>query len=302
MYVLRLAVGLGQIGRNKWQSLQQQLLGSRAHIDMRELYEAQEGIRALFHSFSREFAYREIRQGVLSRSTEKKVELTSFIERGHSRLANVNVLLRAFWNEVAHLDAISSSERTIAFNQLTGMLVGESKLRPKLAATLLAAMGYDIIRRASTSPEDVPEALSMDIENLQSSKDELDALGQHAAGAATKLAAALAITDTITSWGDDLSFETGRRGAALQGQLWRDIGTYRSSNRSTVDVQVAGLLTAAQDFINKGPPRQVEYEPGTTELDVMMILLDVVAAGCVYPNITRHCFFSASYLSERFIK
>lgn len=302
MYVLRLAVGLGQIERNKWQSLQQQLLGSRTQVDMRDLHEAQEGVHALFHSFSREFAYREIRQGVLSRSTEKKVELTSFIERGHFRLANVNVLLRAFWNEVKHLDDISSSERTIALNQLTGILVGGSKLRPKLAATLLAAMGYDIIRRASTSPEDVPEALSMDIENLQSSsKDVLDALGQHAAGTATKLAAALAVTDALTSWGDDLYSEAGRRGAALQGQLWRDIRTYRTSNRSTVDVQVAGLLTAAQDFINKSPPRQVECDPGTTELDVMMILLGVVVAGCVYPNIARNCFFSALCVSKRSI-
>lgn len=283
MYVLRLAVGLGQIGVDKWRGVQQQLLESREQVDIRELHGAHECIHALFHSFSREFSHRGIRQGVLSRSAEKRVDLTTFIERGYSRLAKVNLLLRALLNKTTDLGQISSSERASALNQLTGMLVGEYKLHPKLAATLLAAMGCDIIRRASVYPEDVPKALTIDIGNLiSSSKGVLGALSQQAAGTVTKLAATLAVTDALSSWGDDLPIETGRRGAALQDQLWRDIRTYRS-NRSTVDAQVAGLLTAAQDFIKEGSPCQVEHEPGTTQLDVMIILLGVVTTGCVYP-------------------
>lgn len=284
MYLLRLALTLGQCDQQRWQSIQQQLVESRFQrtvLDVQGLHDAQEHVHALLPSIGAGPTPPVIDPGVLSRSLRKKGELIEFIERGYTRLARINLLFDV-------TNKISLSERRNALRALTLMLMDEDALRPELAVTLVSAMGHDVIGRASSvlgltaGPEGIPRRLALDIGNLQQIPDgSSNIVGQQAVVAIAKLAAMLGIKGAVGKWGTDLPSGVAERSAKLQSQLLFEIRRYRSDDRTTAGVLATGVLGAAHGFIAHELLNQSELNTGTIELDVFMELLDVVVSGCV---------------------
>lgn len=273
MYIIRLAVELGQCDRHRWQDVQQLLVEPGKPIDLEGLYSARDGIHAVLNDSNG----KPHQGGVFSRPTESRGGLTRLIECGHARLAKLNTLLRALWNDRAGMRSGSSQERKTTLNDLVGVVVGESQLHPKLAVRLLSALGHDVIRRARSSPEGAPQALPRDIANMRmSSKGVMGESDQRAATTVTKLAALLRISETLNKRNVNLSVELAQRGSALQDELRVQIKNYSQLDPSQ---QVADVLGAAEDFIAELPPDASEHGPGNSQLDVMIHLLGAVMNG-----------------------
>ncbi|CBJ29110.1 expressed unknown protein [Ectocarpus siliculosus] len=219
MYLVRLAVELGLCDLSEWQEVSNLLAEPKKPIDLGSLYETRQGIHALFHGF-RGGDGPLLLDGVFPRSTESRGELVSLIERGQARLAKLNVLLRALWSESAGTGRGSFEDRTEALNTLVGVMVGESQLHPNFALKLFSALGLDVIRRAKSGPDKVPQSLQGDIANLGlSSGGVLSEASQRAALAVTKLAALARISEALSKSRDELSLDVAQRGAALQAEL-----------------------------------------------------------------------------------
>lgn len=275
MYLLRLAVETGQCDPKEWQQLRQLLVMPGKAVDLRGLYSTRDGIHAVLNG-----ADGEPRPGgVFSMLTERKGELTRLIEHGHARLAKLNTLLRALWNDAAGLRSVSSQERKATLNHLVGVMVGESRLHPELALQLLSALGHCVIRRARASSEGVPQALPGDITNLRiSSKGLMSEGDQQAAFTAMKLAALLRIKEAFDRRnGINLSAELAQRGSALQGELRVQIKNYREQKDPSQ--QVNDALGAAEDFIAELPPDASEHGPGNSQLNIMIYLLGAAMNG-----------------------
>lgn len=276
MYVLRLAVETGQCDPQQWKDLQQLLLVEPGKpIDLEGLYASRDGIRAVLNGPDG-----EPRQGgVFSRPTESRGELTHLIECGHTRLAKLNLLLRALWNNPAGMRSVSPEERKVALNDLVGVVVGESELHPELALQLLSALGHDIIRRARATHEVVPQALPREISNMRTSpKGVMGEADQRAVITLTKVAALVRVTEALSKRDGDLSAELAHRGSALQGELRMQI-KHRQEQAGVPRQQVADALSAAEDFIAELPPDANEHGPGNSQLDMMIHLLGAVTNG-----------------------
>lgn len=276
MYVLRLAVETGQCDPQKWRDLQQLLLvESGKPIDVEGLYSSRDGIRAVLLGPDGE----PRRGGVFSRPTESRGELTHLIECGHARLAKLNLLLRALWNNPAGMRSVSSEERKVALNDLVGVAVGERALHPKLVLQLLSALGHDIIRRARAAHEAVPQALPREIASMRMSpKGVMGEADKRAAVTVTKLAALVRVTETLNKRGGNLSAELAQRGSALQGELRIQIKHHQEQVVEPKQ-QVVDALGAAEDFIAELPPDANEHGPGNSQLDMMIHLLGTVTNG-----------------------
>lgn len=291
MHLVRLAVTLGQCDQKRWKNLQRQLCDSRCCsqqtvLDVRGIREARACLHGLVHSFFLGLPQRSITQGVLSRYAEKRGELTALIERGHSRLAHINLLLRSVLSEGMDINKVNSSEHRDALDNLTGMFLGDCELGPKLAVILLSAIGNEVIRRASTlleltpSPEGIPQHLPEDIARLRlSSSGALDTAGQQVAVAVTKLAAVLDVTDALANWGEDLTAKVAERGATLRNKLLLDIHMYKEDNRADMDAQVTEHLGTAQDFIAESALNRTDQASSANQLDILMSLLNVMIIG-----------------------
>lgn len=285
MHLLRLAVELGQCDRQRWQSLQQQLVdGSRSRrivLDVQALHDAEEYVHAILPLLTVGFSHRAIAHGMLSKSVERKGELTMLIERGHSRLAHINILLRA-----TNDHKMARSKRQELLKELTGMLIGECELRPQFAVVLMSAMGNDVLDRARTLAslkvgpglEGIPRGLPVDISTLRLlPSGALDMTGQKAVVAIAKVAAVLGIRNAVGNGGGDVSTEVAKQSESLQHQLLREIHVYRTDDTT----KATGLLSAAQDFIAHESLGQAKQDPGVTQLEVIMNLLSVITTGCV---------------------
>ncbi|CAM9215091.1 unnamed protein product, partial [Hapterophycus canaliculatus] len=287
MYMLRLAVELGQCDLNKWQEFRDMLSGEgAAPFDLRGLHNVRQGVHALLHSFDGE---PPIFRGAFSRQTQSRAELTDLIESGQARLARLNVLLRLLWSESAR--KISSAERTSILNDIIGMLVGESQLYPKLALRLFSVLGHDVIRRARSGPESVPQTLPGDVAKLNlSSKGIMDEKNQRAATTVSALAALLRISEALSN--TEPPVERAQSGAALQDRLRVQIKTYSNHKHSQ---QIVEDLDDAEDFIKELPPEESEHGPGNSQLDIMMHLLWVLTR-----SRRRHeyDFFQANFVAE----
>lgn len=266
--MLRLAVELGQCDLDKWQDFRRMLSAEdAAPIDLGGLHKVRQSVHALLHSFDGE---PPIFRGVFRRQTQSRAALTGLIESGQARLAKLNVLLRALWSEST--GKLSSAERTSILNNIIGMLVGESQLHPKLALRLFSTLGHDVIRRARSSPEGIPQTLPRDVANLNlSSKGAMDGRNQRAATTVCALAALLRISEALSNANPSVELE--HRGAAIQDTLRVQIKSYSqyTENRQTMEV-----LGDADDFIEGLPPEESEHGPGNSQIDVMMYLLGVL--------------------------
>lgn len=298
MYILHLAVGLGQWDVDKWERVQRELVAGRAIEDMTELYAARDGVHALLFSSSGDLAPEGVLGGVIPRSTEAKSEIINSIERGYSRLAQVSALHHALWQKDKKAadegdDSCRNCLDTGTLNELAGMMVGDpmNRVHPKSVLTLLSALGHGAIGRASTGSENVPENLAKDIANFRlTSKGLIDTASKRAAATVTQLAALLAITDALGKWKGELPLEIAERGAKLQNELRREIRTYQEDkDTSDMDGHRATLLRAAQSFIAELPPGQTEHGPGTSQLDIMMSLLGIAVDGCVRSTYLLGC-------------
>ncbi|CAB1114212.1 unnamed protein product [Ectocarpus sp. CCAP 1310/34] len=276
MYLVRLAVELGLCDLNEWEEALHLLAEPKKPIDLESLHETRQGIHALFHGF-RGGDGPLLLGGVFPRSTESRGELVSLIERGHSRLARFNVLLRAIWSESAGTGRGSFEERTEALNTLVGVMLGESQLHPSFALKLFSALGLDVIRRAKSSPDKVPQSLQGEIANLGlSSGGVLSEASQRAALAVTKLAALVRISEVLSKSRDELSLDLAQRGAALQAELRVQVKAYAEHQQSQRREEV---LSAAEDFIAEMPPEEAEHGPGNSQLDIMTHLLGAIITG-----------------------
>lgn len=284
MHLLRLAVALGQCDRQRWQSLQQQLVSEsrfhRVEIDVPALYDTEECIHALLPPLTAGLSHRAISHGIISRSVERKGELTLLMERGHSRLALINILLQA--TNDCKINRLKSKE---FLKELTGMLIGECKLRPQFAVVLMSAMGNGVLDRARTLADikvtpgldGIPQCLSEDISNLKLlPSGVLDLVGYKTAITIAKVAAVLDIRNAMDTGGGDVSAEVAEQGQALQYQLLGEVHSY-----ITADTTKATGLLNAQDFIAHELLGQAKKIPGITQLHVIMSLLSVVTTGCV---------------------
>lgn len=279
MYVLRLAVELGQCDPSKWKEAQQQLLVEppKQPTDLKGLYSTREDVHALLPASTGDSLHGG---GVFSRLTESRGELTRLIECGQARLAKLNVLLLALWSDSAHTTNFSSTEGTGALNDIVGVVIGESRLRPELALRLFSALGGDVVRRASSGAEGVSPALARDVASLRlTSKGVVDEGGRRAAVAATELCAVLRITEALAKRNEgSLAAELAQRGAALQGELRVHIKAYSRPDRLR-HREEADVLGAAGDFVAELPPEPSEHGPGSSRLDLMEYLLGVVTSG-----------------------
>lgn len=275
MYVLRLAVELGQCNQSRWKKTLQQLLADPPkNVCLKALYTTREDVHALLRASSGD----PLQRGVFSRPTESRGELTRLIEDGQSRLARLNALLRALWDESTGAVRVSPAERAGALNDLIGVVIGESPLRPKLALRLFSALGNDVIGRAKKGSEGVSPALALDVASLRlASKGMLDERSQRAALAATELCAMLRITEALAKRkGESLPAELAKRGAALRGELWARIKKYTQPDKRR---RMADVLGAAEDFVAELPPEPSEHGPGNSHLDLMLYLLGVMTKG-----------------------
>ncbi|CAN0471249.1 unnamed protein product, partial [Ectocarpus sp. 8 AP-2014] len=276
MYLVRLAVELGLCDLNEWEEVLHLLAEPQKPIDLGSLYETRQGIHALFHGF-RGGDGPLLLDGVFPRSTESRGELVSLIERGQARLAKLNVLLRALWSESAGTGRGSFEERTEALNTLVGVMVGESQLHPNFALKLFSALGLDVIRRAKSGSDKVPQSLQGDLANLGlSSGGVLSEASQRAALAVTKLAALVRISEALSKSRDELSLDLAQRGAALQAELRVQVRAYVEHQQHQ---QRKEVLSAAEDFIAEMPPEEAEYGPGNSQLDIMTHLLGAIITG-----------------------
>lgn len=274
MYLLRLAVEIGQCDPQKWQDLQPLLVEPGQPIDLKELYSTRDDIHAVLNGYDGE----PCEGGVFSRSTESRGELSRLIECGHARLAKLNTLLRALWHDPADMRSISSQERKAILNSLVGVVIGESQLHPKLALQLLSALGQYVIRLARASAEGAPQTLARDIANLRmSSEGVVSEAGQRAAIAVTKLAALLRIEESLNTRNGNLSPELAQRGSALQNELRMQIKN--RPEREDPTQQMDDTLGAAEDFIAELPPDASEYGPGNSQLDILIHLLGTIMNG-----------------------
>ncbi|CAM9105353.1 unnamed protein product [Ectocarpus fasciculatus] len=275
MYLVRLAVELGLCDLIEWEENLHLLAEPQKPIDLESLYETRQGIRALFHGFRGDEPL--LLDGVFSRSTESRGELVSLIERGQARLAKLNVLLRALWSESAGTGRGIFEERTENLNTLVGVMVGERQLHPKFALKLFSALGLDVIRRAKSGPDTVPQPLQGDITNLGlSSGGVLSEAGQRAALVVTKLAALVRISEALNKSRDELSLDLAQRGAALQAELRVHVKAYVEHQQKQQKEEVLG---AAEDFIAEMPPEEAEHGPGNSQLDIMTHLLGAIITG-----------------------
>ncbi|CAN0471603.1 unnamed protein product, partial [Ectocarpus sp. 8 AP-2014] len=276
MYLVRLAVELGLCDLNEWEEVLHLSAEPQKPIDLESLYETRQGIHALFHGF-RGGDEPLLLDGVFPRSTESRGELVSLIERGQARLAKLNVLLRALWSESAGTGRGSFEERTEALNTLVGVMVGESQLHPNFALKLFSALGLDVIRRAKSGPDKVPQSLQGDIAILGlSSGGVLSEASQRAALAVTKLAALVRISEALSKSRDELSLDLAQRGAALQAELRVQVRAYVEHQQHQ---QREEVLSAAEDFIAEMPPEEAEHGPGNSQLDIMTHLLGAIITG-----------------------
>ena len=275
MYVLRLAVELGQCDPSKWEEAQQLLANPPSSTDLRGLYSTREDVHA---SLLRASSGGPLHGGgVFSRLTESRGELTRLVEAGQARLARLNALLRALWVQSAGSGrGASSAERAIALNDLIGVAIGESQLGPELALRLFSALGNDVIGRARAGSEGVSAGLTRDVARLRlASNGAVDERSQRAAVAATELCAVLRITEALAKKNPEslLPAEVAQRGAAIQGELRARIKTYAEPDGRP---QAGDVLGAAEDFVEELPPEPSEHGPGTSHLDLMAYLLGVV--------------------------
>lgn len=280
MYILRLAVGLGLCDLNTWQRVHRQLTTSQTKVDRYLLFENLEGIHALLHSTNGHYSQREITVGVFSRSTEAKGEVTMLVERGHARLAKINVLLRTLWEERSGVGKISHQDRSDALTGITGVMIGECELHPKLSVKIFSVLGQDIIRRTSAYAVGVSEGLAVDVANLRiSPRGGMDPVSQWAAGTVIKLAAALAIGDATCKRKGNLPVDAPQRAAALKSQLLSEIGAYKGKDIQAEQVNATRLICLAQDLFAEVPPDQTYHEPGTTHFELMIDLLGGATPG-----------------------
>ncbi|CAM9104938.1 unnamed protein product [Scytosiphon promiscuus] len=268
MYLTRLAVELGQCDQEKWEAFRQMLSGAdTATFDAGAVHNTRPGVHVWLHSFDGEPpSFR----GVFSSQTQSRAELTNAIESGQARLAKLNVLLRVLWSEST--GKINSAERTSILNDVIGILVGESRLYPKLALRLFSTLAHDVIRRARSSSEGLPQRLPNDVMSLNlSSKGIMDEKHHRAATAVAALAALLRISETLSNV--NLSAELVQRGAKLQENIRVQIRTYSKHLNSQQTMEV---LCDAHDFIEELPPAESEHGPGNSQLDIMTHLLGVL--------------------------
>lgn len=274
MYVLRLAVELGQYDQDKWGGVQQQLLLAKPlkPVDLNGLHSTREDVHALLQP-SRGGP---LHGGVFSRLTESRGELMRLVEGGQARLARLNTILRVLWDKSTGVASVSSAERAGTLNDLVGVLIGESQLGPELALRLFSALGNDVVRRAKSGAEGVSPALARDVATLRlASKGVADERSQRAAIAATELCAVLRITEALAKT-TNVPDELERRCAALQDELRARVkGCFRSKKPR----QVANVLGAAEDLVAELPPDPSEHGPGNSLLDLMVHLLRVVTSG-----------------------
>lgn len=277
MYVLRLAVELGQCDPSKWENAQQLLADPPKSADLKDLYSAREDVHALLRASSGGPLHGG---GVFSRFTESRAELTRLIEVGQARLARLNALLRALWSEsTTGAKGVSSAERAGALNDLVGVAIGEKQLGPKLALRLFSALGNDVVGRARTGAEGVSAGLARDVARLRlTSEGVVDEWSERAAVAATGLCAVLRITEALAKKDhQSLPEEVSQRGAALQSELRARVKTY--AEESDGRREAGDVLGAAQDFVAELPPEPSEHGPGNSHLDLMAYLLGVVTGG-----------------------
>lgn len=284
MYVIRLAVGLGQCDLTRWKDVQQDLAECKKPLDVRLLHETREGVHALLPSFDGELCDIPTCQGAILKSMEARGELTGFIERGHLRLALANLLLHALCGNSADAQIADLQQpRAKALDEVAGMMLGQCELHPKLVLTLLSTMGAITIRRASRDLEGFPHTLAKDVESLRLlPTGVMDAVSQRTAVTTTELAGALAVNDAIDRWGNNPPLEVAERGKVLKTQLMQDIRTYSVKKDMDIsDEQVAERLGTVQDFVVEAPPDQTEHGPGINFFDAMVGLLDVGLVGYV---------------------
>lgn len=268
MYLIRLAMELGQCDLEEWQAVRQMLSGTdSAPIDLGSVHNTRQGVHALLHSFDGE---PPIFRDAFSRQTQSRAELTDMIESGQARLVKLNVLVRELWGEST--GKLGAAERTSILNDVIGILVGESQLYPKLALRLFSALGHDVIRRARSSTEGIPQHLMGNVANLNlSSKGVMDEKNQRAATTVVALAALLRISERLSN--ANPSTELAQRGAELQDKLRVQVKDHSQHPQIQKMMQVLG---DAQDFIEEFPPEETEHGPGNSQLDIMIYLLGVL--------------------------
>ncbi len=153
MYVLRLAVELGQIERGEWQETQQLLDGPAGPLEnLESLFSAREGVHAVLCASSGGGGREAHQRGVFSRPTEARGDLACMIESGQARLAKLNTLLRALWAHSTGTEGVSFAERASALNEVVGVAIGEIGLHPRLAARLLSALGNEVVLGTRSTP------------------------------------------------------------------------------------------------------------------------------------------------------
>lgn len=283
MHLLRIAAALGHCDWQRWQGLQHQLVsGFRSHgaiVDVQALHGAQEHVHTLLPSSTTSLSCRASVGGVFSTSMKRKGELVACIEQGYLRLAHVNILL-----QVINGSKMSRSKQKEVSRELTGMLVGECKLRPQFASVLLSAMGDDVLDRARelldppASPDvsAISPCLRREVSALKLlPSGVLDIASQKVAIAVARLAATLGIRNVVGSRGVHISPGTAEKGESLQNELLREVRSYASDDT----IKAVDVLSAVRDFICHESLEQAKQDTGVLELDVIMGLLSVVVTG-----------------------
>lgn len=271
---------LGQLDVHEWQGIQKHLLTYESPFHAAKLYAVRDGVHALLHCLDREEFAMDASLRFMSGPMLAKGELTTLIERGHSRLSKVNILLLVLQKEPADAGTISREDDLRAVDELSGMLLGGHLFDQKVILTVFSCAGREIIRRAeSKRPGIVPSKLAKDMAYMcAQTKVVMDSVSQRAVNTALKVGAVVAISDRLNDAGSVLPMEVRHRGAVLEAQLSRELGDHAES-KPTGNVTAAVNFSIAQDFIAEVSPKQIELETGTILLDIITDLSNMVAIG-----------------------